>query len=73
MKWAITEKFKEYLWGQPCVVWTDNNPLSHLDSAKLGATEQRWVAELSAFEYSVRYRPVRTNKNAHALSIPYSC
>ena len=68
MKWAMVEKFKEYLWGHPCVVWTDNNPLSHLETAKLGATEQRWVAELSAFEYSVRYRPGRINKNADALS-----
>lgn len=70
MKWAMVEKFKEYLWGNKCVVWTDNNPLSHLESAKLGATEQHWVAELSAFDYRVRYRPGRTNKNADALSRP---
>lgn len=68
MKWAMVEKFREYLWGQSCVVWTDNNPLSHLETARLGATEQRWVAELSAFNYSVRYRPGRINKNADALS-----
>ncbi|KAL6473508.1 hypothetical protein MHYP_G00170690 [Metynnis hypsauchen] len=68
LKWAMTEKFREYLWGQQCVVWTDNNPLSHLDTAKLGATEQRWVAQLSAFHYTVRYRPGRTNKNADSLS-----
>lgn len=40
MKWAMVEKFREYLWGQSCVVWTDNNPLSHLETARLGATEQ---------------------------------
>lgn len=68
MKWAMTEKFREYLWGQKCVVWTDNNPLCHLETAKLGATEQRWVGEMSAFDYSVRYRPGRINKNADALS-----
>lgn len=68
MKWAMTERFREYLWGQLCVVWTDNNPLSYLGTAKLGATEQRWVAELSAFNYTVKYRPGRTNKNADALS-----
>lgn len=28
-------------------VYTDNNPLVHLDTAKLGATEQRWVAQLT--------------------------
>lgn len=68
MKWSMTEKFREYLWGQQCVVWTDNNPLSHLETAKLGATEQRWVAELSVFNYSIRYRPGRINRNADALS-----
>lgn len=68
MKWAMTEKFREYLWGQQCTVWTDNNPLSHLDTAKLGATEQRWVAELSAFNYTIRYRSGRLNRNADSLS-----
>lgn len=37
LKWAMTEKFREYLLGQRCVVFTDNNPLSHLATAKLGA------------------------------------
>ncbi|XP_077947563.1 uncharacterized protein LOC144388873 isoform X3 [Gasterosteus aculeatus] len=41
LKWAMAEKFRDYLLGQKCVVWTDNNPLSHLSTAKLGATEQR--------------------------------
>lgn len=41
MKWAMAQKLSEYLLGHKCVVWTDNNPLSHLNTAKLGATEQR--------------------------------
>lgn len=44
LKWAMTEKFREYLLGQKCIVYTDNNPVSHLVSAKLGATEQHWAA-----------------------------
>lgn len=68
MKWAMTQKFREYLLGQKCVVWTDNNPLSYLNTAKLGATEHRWVAELAVFDYTVRYRPGRSNQNADALS-----
>lgn len=40
LKWAMTEKFREYLLGQKCVVHRDNNPLSHLSTAKLGAVEQ---------------------------------
>lgn len=41
LKWAVAEKFREYLLGNKCTVFTDNNPLSHLSTAKLGATEQR--------------------------------
>ncbi|KAI5107461.1 hypothetical protein C0J45_3099, partial [Silurus meridionalis] len=68
LKWAMTEKFREYLWGQKCIVFTDNNPLSHLSSAKLGATEQRWAAQLAVFDFEIRYRPGKSNGNADALS-----
>ncbi|KAG1952465.1 interleukin-1 receptor accessory protein-like 1-A [Pimephales promelas] len=68
LKWAMTEKFREYLLGHKCVVFTDNNPLSHLSSAKLGATEQRWAAQLASFDFEVKYRSGRSNKNADALS-----
>ena len=68
LKWAMTEKFREYLIGQKCVVWTDNNPLSHLNTAKLGAVEQRWASELAVFDFSIRYRSGRANANADSLS-----
>ncbi|XP_016300864.1 uncharacterized protein LOC107657336 [Sinocyclocheilus anshuiensis] len=68
LKWAMVEKFREYLLGHKCIVFTDNNPLSHLATAKLGATEQRWAAELAAFDFEVRYRSGRSNGNADALS-----
>ena len=31
------------------MIYTDNNPLSHLQTAKLGAVKQRWAAELALF------------------------
>lgn len=68
LKWAMTEKFREYLLGNKCVVFTDNNPLSHLASAKLGATEQRWASQLAAFDFDIKYRSGKSNKNADALS-----
>ena len=68
LKWAMTEKFREYLLGHKCTVYTDNNPLSHLHSAKLGATEQRWAAQLAAFDFDIKYRSGRVNRNADALS-----
>ncbi|XP_072562274.1 uncharacterized protein [Paramormyrops kingsleyae] len=68
LKWAITEKFKDYLWGAQVIVFTDNNPLVHLETAKLGATEQRWVAQLANYSYEIHYRPGARNQNADALS-----
>ena len=68
LKWAVSEKFKEYLLGRHTVVWTDSNPVVHLQTAKLGATEQRWAAQLAAFDIDIRYHAGRTNKCADALS-----
>ncbi|KAI3368495.1 hypothetical protein L3Q82_025508 [Scortum barcoo] len=68
LKWAMTEKFREYLLGHKCIVYTDNNPLSYLQSAKLGATEHRWAAQLAAFDFDIKYRSGRSNRNADALS-----
>uniref|UniRef100_A0A668AQP4 Gypsy retrotransposon integrase-like protein 1 n=1 Tax=Myripristis murdjan TaxID=586833 RepID=A0A668AQP4_9TELE len=68
LKWAITEKFKDYLTGAKFVVFTDNNPVAHLQSARLGAVEQRWVAQLASFDFEVKYRAGRENTNADALS-----
>ena len=68
MKWAIVEKFKDYLWGAKIIVVTDNSPLVHLNTAKLGAVEQRWVAQLANFDYQIKHRPGRNHTNADALS-----
>ena len=42
LKWAITDKFHEYLYGSQFQVYTDNNPLTYvLTTAKLDATGHR--------------------------------
>ena len=65
LKWAITEKFSDYLVGKTFSVFTDNNPLTYiLTSAKLHATGHRWVAALSAFQFSITYKPGKTNTDA---------
>lgn len=68
LKWAITEKFREYLLGTNFTVYTDNNPLSYLQTAKLAAVEQRWASELASFNFEIKYRPGVANRNADALS-----
>ncbi|XP_075128097.1 uncharacterized protein LOC142201168 [Leptodactylus fuscus] len=66
--WAITERFAEYLAGARIEVYTDNNPLAHITTAKLGAMEQRWIARLSKYDYHVQYCSKHENQNADALS-----
>lgn len=42
LKWAVCEKFNDYLYGSEFVVLTDNNPLTYvLTSAKLDAAGHR--------------------------------
>lgn len=74
LKWAITEKFKDYLTGAEFVAFTDNNPVVNLQNARLGTAEQRWVAQLAAFDFEVKYRAGKENADADALSrFPADC
>lgn len=69
LKWAICDKFKDYLYGQQFTVFTDNNPVTYvLTTAKLDATGHRWLAALAAFNFDIKYRPGRSNADADALS-----
>ena len=69
LKWAITEKFHDYLYGATFDVVTDNNPLTYVfTSAKLDATGQRWLAELSNYNCSITYRSGKQNADADGLS-----
>ena len=71
LKWAITERFADYLRYSPRKfdVFTDNNPLTYvLTSAKLNATGLRWVADLAEFDFTINYRPGKENVDADCLS-----
>ncbi|MCG8048342.1 MAG: RNase H-like domain-containing protein, partial [Candidatus Thiodiazotropha endolucinida] len=69
LKWAVTDKFHDYLYGSKFEAVTDNNPLTYvLTSAKLDATGQRWVAALSAYDFTLSYRKGVNNADADGLS-----
>lgn len=69
LKWSVTEKFSDYLYGNQFTVVTDSNPLTYiLTSAKLDATSYRWLAALSTFSFKLQYRPGKQNGDADALS-----
>ena len=74
MKWAITEKFHDYLYyASSFTVYSDCNPLSYLmSSAKLNATTIRWVGELANYNFTIKYRPGKQSVDCDFLS-RYPC
>lgn len=69
LKWAVTEKFNDYLYGSDFTVVTDSNPLTYLlTSAKLDATSYRWLSALSTFTFKIVYRAGKLNADADGLS-----
>lgn len=73
LKWAVVDKFHDYLYGAQFVVRTDNNPLTYvLTSAKLSAVGHRWLAALATYNFTIQYRPGKHNVDADLLSRQFS-
>ena len=69
LKWAVTEKFHDFLYDNSFSVITDNNPLTYmLRNAKLNATGHLWVAQLANYNFTLSYGPGSSNHVADALS-----
>ena len=69
LKWAVSEKFHDYLYGHSFKVQTDNNPLTYImTTAKLHATGHRWLADLASYDFNIKYRAGRHNIDADSLS-----
>ena len=69
LKWSVTEKFHDYLYGNQFDVFIDNNPLTYvLSSAMLDATGHKWLAALSNYDFKLTYRSGRSNGDADGLS-----
>ena len=69
LKWAITEQFQEYLYGNNFIIYTDNKPLKYvLTSAKLDATGHHWVASLANYNFALNCLSGKMNVGADALS-----
>ena len=69
LKWAVVEKFHEYLYGMTFDVHMDNNPLTYvLTTAKLDAASHCWVASLANYNFRLHYRAGKVNIDADTLS-----
>ena len=68
LKWAVVEKYHEYLYGSTFNVHMDNNPLTYvLTTAKLDAASHCWVTILANYNFSLHYRAGKANIDADAL------
>lgn len=69
LKWAMSEKFHDYLIGSKVTVVTDNNPLCYvLGNAKLDAVSHRWLASLSLYDFDLIYKQGSAHTDADGLS-----
>jgi hypothetical protein len=68
------KKFHQYLFGRRFTIYTDHPPLQKLFGESLpvsplaSARIQRWALTLSAYDYTIRYRPGRGHANADLFS-----
>ena len=68
LKWAVTEKLRDYLLGSKFTVYTDNNPPAYVKESKLGAAQIRWLSKLALFNFDIKYRSGKLNQVADTLS-----
>ena len=68
LKWAVTEKCRDYLLGLQFQVYMDNNPLAYVQESKLGASQIRWLSELALFKFTIKYQTGHFNRATDAVS-----
>ena len=73
LKWAVTERFHEHLYGNTFDVHTDNSSLTYvLTTTKLDAMGHWWIAALANYNLSLYYRFGKSKVEVNALSrIPW--
>ena len=68
LKWAVSEKFKDYLISSWFTVLTDNNPLTYVRTSCLGAAQIHWLSDLVLFYFEIKYRAGKSNQVTDAVS-----
>ena len=68
LKWAVKEKFCDYLLGSTFYVYMDNSPLAYVRESKLSASQIWWLSKLVLITLTIHYQTGRSNKATNALS-----
>ena len=67
LKWAVTERLRDYLLGSWFTAYTDNNPLAYVKESKLGVAQIRWLSKLALFDFDIKYRMGKSNQTTDTL------
>ena len=70
--WSVTKQFVDIVKGGKIVIYSDNNPLVYISKKlQIDSVTQRWLAELSAYDFEIYYKPGKDNTAADVLSRRY--
>ena len=67
LKWTVTEKLRDYLYGSKFTIFTDNNPLIYVKESKLRVVQIRWLKKLTLFNCDIKYWTNKLNRAADAI------
>ena len=68
LRWAVCDKFRDYLIGSKFTVLTDSNPLTYVCTSHLGTTQIHWLSDLMLFHFDLKYQAGKSNQVADALT-----
>ena len=69
LRWAVCQRFKDYLHHSYVDIHTDSNPVIYiLRKLEIDAVAQRWCAELAKYDFKIHYKAGKTNTVADSLS-----
>ena len=68
LKWAVTEKLRDYLLDLKLNVYTNNNPPAYIKYIKLWVTQIQWLSKSALFTFDIKYHTGKSNQAANTLS-----
>ena len=68
LKWAVTEKFCDYLLGSKVYAYTNSGLLAYVREGKLGVLQIWWLSKLALFNFTIHYQTGRSSKATNASS-----
>lgn len=69
LKWAVVEKFYDYLYGACVTLCMDDNTLTYmLTTAKPNAVGHQWIAALSTHDFPETFQMTKTAQNGRPFN-----